>query len=80
MVYKTWAMPKQITPHSPCSMSIQGLTVTVAPFTFGKIDPVEDYDDVIDRLNTWLEKVTPLYLSSPEHKALSKANQKGKGE
>lgn len=54
--------------------------MTVAPFTFGKIDPVEDYDDVIDRLNIWLDKVTPLYLSSPEHKALSKANQKGKGE
>lgn len=54
--------------------------MTVTPFTFGKIDPVEDYDDVIDRLNTWLDKVTPLYLSSLEYKALSKATKKGKGE
>ena len=54
--------------------------MTAAPFTFGKIDSVEDYDDVIDCLNTWQEKVTPLYLSSPEYKALSKASQRGKGE
>lgn len=54
--------------------------MTVTPFTFGKIDPVEDYDVVIDRLNTWLDKVTPLYLSSLEYKALSKATKKGKGE
>ena len=55
-------------------------TTKLTPFTPGKLHPADDYDEVADKLENWLNHTTPRYLESPEYRALSKANKKGKGE
>ena len=51
----------------------------ITPYTPGKLNPADDYDRAYNKLQTWLEKVTPEYEKSPEYLALSKANKANGG-
>ena len=54
--------------------------MSIKPFSLGSIDIFEDPDAANEKLEQWLEAIMPEYVSSPEHKKLSKANQKAGGE
>ena len=54
--------------------------MSIKPFSLGNIDMSEDPDAANEKLEQWLEVTMPEYLASPEHKKLSKINQKAAGE
>lgn len=54
--------------------------MSIKPFSLGNIDMFEDPDAANEKLEQWLETTILEYLASPEHKKLSKANQKAAGE